>query len=176
MKSRISEFMDGELDGREAGAMLATLGQEGEAREAWRDYHLIRDALHDTRMLSADVTARVAARLADEPTVLAPALQPAPRRARWLALPAAASVAAASLAAMALVGWLAFGPQQAVQIPVAKAPRAVPAAKAELVRIPPPAAADDYLLAHQRYSPRNSLQGMAPYVRTVSGKAGAPKP
>jgi len=176
MKSRISEFMDGELDGREAGAMLATLGEEGEAREAWRDYHLIRDALHDTRMLSADFAARVAARLAEEPTVLAPALQPAPRRARWLALPAAASVAAASLAAIALVGWLAFGPQQTVQtpIPVAKAPLAAP--RAEPVRVPPPAAADDYLLAHQRYSPRNSLQGMAPYVRTVSGKAGAHQP
>jgi hypothetical protein len=28
-------------------------------------------------------------------------------------------------------------------------------AEAEPVRVPPPAAADDYLLAHQRYSPRS---------------------
>lgn len=171
MKSRISELMDGELDGDEAGAMLAALGKEGEARETWRAYHLISDALHDTRMLSPDFAARVAARLADEPTVLAPAPQPAPRRARWLALKAVASVAA-----VAIVGWLAFGPQQVPQVPVAEAPRAASVAKSGPVRVPPPAAADDYLLAHQRYSPRNSLQGMAPYVRTVSGETGARKP
>ena len=171
MKSRISELMDGELDGDEAGAMLAALGKEGEARETWRAYHLISDALHDTRMLSPDFAARVAARLADEPTVLAPAPQPAPRRARWLALKAVASVAA-----VAIVGWLAFGPQQVPQVPVAEAPRAAAVAKSGPVRVPPPAAADDYLLAHQRYSPRNSLQGMAPYVRTVSGETGARKP
>jgi hypothetical protein len=33
--------------------------------------------------------------------------------------------------------------------------------------VPPPRAAD-YLLAHQAYSPRVTLQGMAPYVRMVS--------
>jgi hypothetical protein len=31
-----------------------------------------------------------------------------------------------------------------------------------------PSAANDYLLAHQGFSPRVSLQGMAPYVRTVA--------
>ena len=31
-----------------------------------------------------------------------------------------------------------------------------------------PSSANDYLLAHQGFSPRVSLQGMAPYVRTVS--------
>lgn len=171
MKSRISELMDGELDGDQTGALLAALREEGEAREAWRAYHLISDALRDTRMLSPGFAARVAARLAEEPTVLALALQPARRRARWLALKAVASVAA-----VALVGWLAFFPQPGPQVPVAEAPRAAAVAAAEPVRVPPPAAADDYLLAHQRYSPRNSLQGMAPYVRTVSGEAGARKP
>ena len=29
----------------------------------------------------------------------------------------------------------------------------------------------DYLLAHQGFSPRGSLQGMAPYARTVSDQA-----
>jgi hypothetical protein len=31
-----------------------------------------------------------------------------------------------------------------------------------------PSAANDYLLAHQGFSPRVSFQGMAPYVRNVS--------
>jgi hypothetical protein len=34
--------------------------------------------------------------------------------------------------------------------------------------VPLPTAANDYLLAHQGFSPRVSLQGMAPYVRTVA--------
>jgi hypothetical protein len=34
--------------------------------------------------------------------------------------------------------------------------------------VPLPSSANDYLLAHQGFSPRMSLQGMAPYVRTVS--------
>lgn len=173
MKSRISALMDGELDGHEAETLLAALRKEGEARAAWRAYHLISDSLHDTRMLSPDFAARVAARLAEEPTLLGPALLPARQRPRWQVLPVAASVAA-----VALVGWLAFGPRQLEQtpVPVAEAPRAVPVAKAEPVRVPPPAAADDYLLAHRRYSPRSSLQGMAPYVRTVSAEARAHRP
>ena len=36
------------------------------------------------------------------------------------------------------------------------------------VAAPMPVAANDYLLAHQAFSPRVSLQGMAPYVRSVS--------
>jgi sigma-E factor negative regulatory protein RseA len=179
MKSRISALMDGELGGHEAPAVLRALAAEGEAREAWRTYHLISDALHETRLLSGNFAQRVAARLEAEPTVVAPGrLAAQPQGARWVAFSAAAS-----LAAVALVGWLAFAPQQpSAPLPqVAKSPQpaaqaqAVAAAPKEAAQVPPPSAADDYLLAHQAYSPRNSLQGVAPYVRTVSGEALARK-
>jgi sigma-E factor negative regulatory protein RseA len=191
MKSRISALMDGELGGEEAPGALKALAQDGEARDAWRTYHLISDALRDTRLVSRDFAQRVAARIAEEPTVVAPGRLPAqPRDARWFALSAAAGVAA-----VALVGWLAFAPQQpgsplpqlatsarppaqpqaAAQAPASAAAQAVAAASKEAAQVPPPSAADDYLLAHQRYSPRNSLQGVAPYVRTVSGEAVARK-
>jgi len=92
-------------------------------------------------------------------------------------------------------GWLAFAPQHdpvsAPQLARVPQPAAQPiaaaqsaagsqlvsvtqpavAAQKEAAHVPPPSAADDYLLAHQTYSPRNSLQGVAPYVRTVSGQA-----
>jgi sigma-E factor negative regulatory protein RseA len=177
MKSRISALMDGELGGEEAPETLEALAQEGEARDAWRAYHLISDALRDTRLVSQGFSRRVAARIAAEPTVVAPGRLPVqPRNARWFALSAAASVAA-----VALVGWLAFAPQQpgapvpqlAKSAPPAAQPQA--AAPKEAAHVPPPSTADDYLLAHQRYSPRNSLQGVAPYVRTVSGEAVARK-
>ena len=177
MKEKISMLMDGELGKREFGDALAALAQEDEARRAWRTYHLIRDALHGEDVLAADVAARISARLAQEPTILAPrrAAQ-IPVRGRWMALSAAASVAA-----VALVGWLALAPRPvpdagpvAASMANAPQPAAVPVvqAKAEApARVPLPSATDDYLLAHQGYSPRLTLQGVAPYIRTVSDEA-----
>lgn len=170
MKARISEFLDGELEPREAQGALDALRSEGEARDTWRSYHRIGDAMRDMRMLSPGFAGRVAARLAQEPTVLAPARRAAsPQRQRWQLLSAAAS-----LAAVALVGWVAFAPQQA-GTEIARVAPAAPAQIPALAQVPPPAGAHDYLYAHQGQSPRNSLQGVAPYVRTVSGKAVAPK-
>ena len=176
MKARISALVDGELELHEAAGPLDALSVEGEARDTWRSYHLIGDAMRDTRMLSAGFAARVAAKLAQEPTVMAPArVAPAPQRPRWQLLSAAAS-----LAAVALVGWVAFGPQesgpQVAQTPPQNLAASEPAqVAAPAAQVQPPDTANDYLYAHQGYSPRNSLQGVAPYVRMVSGEAGARK-
>ncbi|HYT48444.1 MAG TPA: sigma-E factor negative regulatory protein [Burkholderiales bacterium] len=145
MQDRISALMDGELDDRDAGDAIDTLGREHAALEAWRTYHLIGDAM------------RMSHRLTAEPG-LAPVRLAARPRLRF-ALPLAASAAA-----VALVGWVAFAPQQAA--PPALAP--VVAEAKPPVMVPLSAAANDYLLAHQGFSPRVSFQGMAPYVRTVS--------
>ena len=172
MKDRISQLMDGEFDDRAAAdAIRALSGESGtgdsEARDTWRMYHLISDAMRDTPLLSAGFAARVAEKLAAEPTVLSPnRLKLQPRT--WFAVPAAA---AAGLAGVALVGWLAFAPQQqGGPAPVAQAPR-IPfqaSGQASPAIVPLPSSTPDYLLAHQGFSPRVSLQGMAPYARTVS--------
>src|SRR5262249_16329450 len=117
MKDRISVLMDGELDDRSAAQAIDALATEGEARDAWRTYHLISDALGKSRILSAGFSERVAAALAAEPTVLAPRRLGVPREPRrWLAL-------AAGVAAVSLVGWLGFGPQPTAVAPVAQAPK-----------------------------------------------------
>lgn len=187
MKARISALMDGDLGTGEAETVLAALRHEGEALEAWRTYHLIGDAMRESGSLSPDFAARVAERVAREPTVLAPAAVPPQVTpwARWGVMPIAASIVA-----VALVSWLALVPQQPPQSPVpvaqqapavlvqttAPAPAAAVPKPAELARVPLPAATDDYLLAHQRYSPRHALQGVAPYVRAVSADSGVRKP
>jgi sigma-E factor negative regulatory protein RseA len=177
MKTKMSEWvsnlMDGELEGPEAERMLPALREEGEAREAWRTYHLIGDALRDTQVLSPRFGERIAASLAQEPTVLAPAATPAVRSWRRYLMPVATAAAAAGF-----VGAVAFmmplqEPSVAPQL-AQTPPRATPAAvvtEPAPASVPLPVAADDYLLAHQGYSPRNRLQGVAPYVRTVSGQA-----
>jgi len=57
--------------------------------------------------------------------------------------------------------------------PLAQAPQAERAK--EPAHLPLTSAAQDYLIAHQAFSPRNSLQGMAPYVRSVSDQSPARK-
>jgi len=71
---------------------------------------------------------------------------------------------------VALVGWLAFAPQHPAQAPVLA--KAQPAAETQPLIVPMPSSANDYLLAHQGFSPRVSLQGMAPYVLTVAEHPG----
>jgi sigma-E factor negative regulatory protein RseA len=171
MKSRISALMDGELVQHETGSALDLLREDGEAREIWRRYHLIGDLMRDPNTFAsgfgAGFSSRVTERIAKEPTVLAPSR----RRLEAARMPVWALSAAASLAAVALVGWVAFGPRDEPQVAVSKPPVVAPQ---EAPQVAPPAAANDYLLAHQGYSPRNSLQGAAPYVRTVSsGMRGA---
>ena len=169
MKERISQLMDGELDDRSAADTIRACAQGGEALDTWRTYHLISDAMRDSRVLSAGFSARLAQRLQAEPTVLAPQRTRAESRT-WFALSAAAS-----FAAVALVGWLAFAPQgsgpgQAPQLAQTQAVQPQEAAPAMV-----PSAANDYLLAHQGFSPRVSFQGMAPYARTVSAPAREPR-
>jgi sigma-E factor negative regulatory protein RseA len=78
--------------------------------------------------------------------------------------------AAASIGGVALVAWLAlfdnpFVPQQ--NLAVNQAP---PGAQTQLAATPANGAVNDYLLAHQQFSPSTAMQGVASYVRTVSGQ------
>lgn len=181
-KSRISALMDGELDGREAQASLAAMREDAEARAAWRTYHLISDAVQGRAMLGMHCAHRVSARLVQEPTLIGPlpAAVAAAQRPRWFV----PSALAASLAAVALVGWMAFAPSPRPGPAVgelARAPAAAPVTpvaqkRVEPARVPMTVATRDYLLAHQAYSPRNSLLGVAPYVRSVSAEAAPVKP
>lgn len=191
MRPKISAFVDGELGSQELVEVIEVVERDETARETWQLYHLISDALRDTALRAPGFSARVAQALAAEPTVLAPGRLPA-ERVRWVALSAAAS-----LAAVTLVGWLAFapgpeqGPERLPGVPVASAPQSGGPVQATLTPAIAPAAqqavavqrestppstmpvsaetASDYLFAHQEFSPGMSLQGMAPYVRTVSG-------
>ena len=163
MKERLSALMDEELGGAEADGCLARLAEDDALRETWRVYHLIGDALRGHA--GHGLPPAFAQRLAGEPTVLAPrrAARPAARRT-WYALSAAASVAA-----VALVGWMAL-PFFEAPAPIAKAPEVPVIAAVSLppAVVPPAQGVNDYVLAHQRFSPSSAMGGMTAYVRTVS--------
>lgn len=169
MKDKLSALMDGELDDKSAAEVFQMLGSDREAVRAWRTYQLISDAMRESRVLSAEFAARLSTRLAAEPTVLAPrALQAESRK--WFALSAVASVAA-----VALVGWMALAPQPRTTPAPAPAPVAQVPPEPQPNIVPLPTTANDYLLAHQGFSPRISLLGMAPYARTVAEQAVEPR-
>jgi sigma-E factor negative regulatory protein RseA len=160
--------MDGELDGREAHQELARLKQQDALRDSWDTYHLISDALRGDALLSADLKLRVSERLAQEPTVLAPHLG-AVRKFPTYVLPVAASVSA-----VALVGWFAISINtNNIQPETTRAP--TPAAALlptppvpQLASVPNEGNMNEYLLAHQGFSPSTAIQGVAPYIRSVS--------
>jgi sigma-E factor negative regulatory protein RseA len=160
---KISALMDGELDARQTDQQFARFKQDAQARECWDTFHLIGDAMRGER--SVFLATRVSERLAQEPTVLAPRRTPA----RAKRVTAYALSAAASLAAVALVGWVALNglvePQPA---PVVATRAAAPAPAPQPANHPSDGRMNEYLLAHQEYSPSTALQGLAPYIRTVS--------
>ena len=163
MKEKLSAMMDDALADGERESCVRRLKEDDELRAAWDVYHLIGDTLRGHT--APHVADEVRARLADEPTVLAPRRAERPRLA-WYPLAAAASVAA-----VALVGWLALpltdlqpGTDGQTMARVAEqVPAAVPAAQGVA----------DYLLAHQRFSPAIAMSGLAPYVRTVAEESGS---
>ena len=161
MKETLSAWMDGELRDPQAAQLPDRIKHDAQLRRNWDCYHVIGDALRGVQ--GGDLCGGVRARLDAEPTVLAPQRRTRREKLAWTALSAAASVAA-----VALVGWMALTGTQQDPIQVA----AVPAPQARLVAVPAGEVVDDYLLAHQRYSPSNALQGVASYVRTVAAERG----
>lgn len=166
---KISELMDGELDGHGVQRQFARVRDDAGLRHGWDTFHLIGDVMRGERALSQDFEGRLAARLAEEPTVLAPR----PRATKRFV--AYALSAAASLSAVAVVGWMAlFNSPLAPQPELAKAPAAapapaVPAPIAQLDSVPSEGTMNEYLIAHQEYSPSSEIQGVVPYIRGVSG-------
>jgi len=162
---RISELMDGELEAREAQRQLGRIKQDQELAHCWSTFHLIGDALRGERPLGREISSQVAMLLANEPTVLAPrSFAPRKRAATY-----AVSVAA-SLSAVALVVWIAFFNNPLAPQPpeIAVAPPA-PAPAEQLASVPSEGQANDLLRAHTEYSPSTAIQGLAPYIRSVSG-------
>jgi sigma-E factor negative regulatory protein RseA len=195
MHEQISAFADGEADEGEIEATLAAL-RSPEGRAAWEDYHQIGDVLRSEDMalsMSADFAAKLMRRIDDEPAIVAaPRRQSAEQRepvaevcsssrsgAKHFMLSGLAAAVMAVLTAVVAQQWLggdkgreeASAPVMASNTP-ASAGAVIPAAvsneagaqqERNLMRNP---GIDEYLLAHQRFSP--SLYSTAQYARSAT--------
>lgn len=160
MSESLSAWMDGELEGEQARQLMAQLKCDGDIRGDWASYHLIGDAIRDVH--GPDLSARIWTRLDSEPTVLAPPRRSSVERIRRFASMAAAGVAA--VAFVAIVGRMDWQDPQQGSPDIATSP--APELKLASVRVSKDSR--DYLLAHQQFSPSNSMQGLGGYVRAMS--------
>ncbi|HEY0666277.1 MAG TPA: sigma-E factor negative regulatory protein [Gallionella sp.] len=162
MKQEISALMDGELFEDEVDHLLDQLKQDPRARKNWAAYHLIRDALRQPEHIHCDLSARVRERVKEEPTVFVPRGHAEKQRIRAFALSAVAS-----LAAVGVVTWMSLqvGPEDMPQMAMQQQSM-IRAAKAEAQT-----RSNDYLMAHQAFSPSTDMSGGAYYIRTVSYRA-----
>jgi sigma-E factor negative regulatory protein RseA len=155
---RISALMDGELDDGEAVQEFKRCGSDATLVEGWATYHLIGDVLRKESPLGAGFNERLREALSAEPTVLAPRPRTFQRRARLFALSAAASVAG-----VLAVGWLAYfnqpiGPDSTGGTMAGKGPTVAEA----------DASMNEYLVAHHEYADTASMPSVTPYVRYVN--------
>jgi len=157
MGEEISRFMDGEVDGAEADVVYRQL-KHSEGRATWVCYHVIGDALRGSARHLPGFSERFAQRMALEPTVLAPK----PRANAGLPF---AWAAAATLAAVVVVGWVAVTLFDTQPTALATA-REAGSVRATVAKAQP--VAPDYLIAHQEYSPTTPIQGVGPYLRPAS--------
>ncbi|MFO1414405.1 MAG: sigma-E factor negative regulatory protein [Burkholderiales bacterium] len=168
MNENISRLMDGELGDAEFERCCGEL-KSADAMHTWVCYHVIGDTLRGTVRHSTSFEARFAARLAEEPTVLAPkARPPAPARPATFAWAVAATVAAVSV-----VGYTAVSMMDAPPTALAKAREAATVRQAQVT--PPAAVGADYLLAHQEYAPAFAMQS-GTYLRAVATAPGVVPP
>lgn len=164
MKNEVSALFDGELEAHEAQSAFGALQRDGDLRATWDEYQTIGAALRREDRLGAGLTARVMAGLEHDVTVLAPRR---PRSAPWqrplMAL-------AASVAGIAVVGWVAFSPQLS---PPPGGPghlaRAASAQPATVAVVAPAARREmqEYLVAHQAHVPASQVLGGTRHIRTV---------
>lgn len=185
-REQISALIDGELLSQQVDSALAALRQS-EARADWEIYHQIGDVLRSDDMavtLSAGFAARMTARLDTEPAIVAPVAtiavgrtdaDPSTKHAakRW-AVPSMVAAAAMTTVAFITTPQLMVAlkdESMAKPTAIGVAPEAIErgvvlvksASDGEVLRDP---RIDDYLLAHQRFSP--SVYSTAQYARPAT--------
>lgn len=188
-REQISALADGELSEQHVDIALAGMRQS-DARADWELYHQIGDILRSDEMavtLSSGFAAKMAARLDAEPTIIAPLPSTIEAAAAVVDKTSARSLkrwAAPSIAAAAAMATVAFvtTPQLMVALKDDRVPEqeiarvAAVASSSEQENVSVASAPegvvlrdpriDDYLLAHQRFSP--SVYSTAQYARSAT--------
>jgi sigma-E factor negative regulatory protein RseA len=155
MKQNVSDLMDGELDDAQVNAAWQALAKDDELRESWNTYHLIGDCLRgQAEASSRSCTEKIFARLAEEPTVLAP--QRSQGDGAISGKTRIALAMAASVATLGVVGVIATRQPASTEAP-AQIAQQQSAAQVQQVANGAPQV-NDYLAMHRQFSHAGGIQ------------------
>lgn len=132
MKEQISALIDDDLETEGASHLLNSMRNSQHMRKTWSEYQLIGDVLRGEPVMASDLTSKIMQQITQEPVVFAP--QPSRVKSAWqhpLAV-------AASVAAVAVVGWMLVQEMHPLEQPMMSASQ------------------NDYLIAHQSAAPSNT--------------------
>jgi len=179
--SELSALFDGELEDREVASVVRTALTQDKQFADWQAYALIGDQLRGERSYTPDLVGNTMVRVREEPQVLAPGNLRRQSHHPLLAL-------AASVAGVAVVGWLALtgtpqvqGPQIAY-VTVPPAPTFVQAvatnpATPQVQQVSADRAEmGEYLVAHHAHASAFHLGEGVQHVRSVSMTGDAERP
>lgn len=158
MKQEISALMDGELFEDDVGMVIDHLKRDSATRMNWAVYHLIGDVLRQPDHIHSDMSAKVHERMLDEPALFVPRGHAVKQRMRTFALSAVAS-----LSAVGVVAWMSLQISPEIVPQLAMQQAAMRPANMQIR-----SKSDDYLIAHQEFSPSTDVNGGASYIHTVS--------
>ena len=174
--SQLSAMVDGELPDAEMNLALRRLSRDNDTQGRWERYHLISDAVqgHLPAVFDAGFATRLREAIDREPLP-----QPTVRSLPAWYKPVTGFALAASVVLTALFGLQLTQPDAAL-LPDSNSPLAASTSSAsrpvQAVSLNPPAAEaseptearlNSYLVNHNGYASRNSVNGMLPYVRMV---------
>lgn len=171
MQERLSALVDGELADADILNLVDRVARDEELCRTWGRYHLIGDAMRGHRVAGPGVELgdRVMARLADEPTVLAPV---AARGVAWRwvkpAVGAAVAASVAMLAVMVAPRFVGLSPHPGyAQAPAAEMYADRGGARWDVAEPAVESRLNNYLVDHSQNAVAGGVKGMLPYVTIV---------
>ncbi|MBU0498543.1 MAG: sigma-E factor negative regulatory protein [Gammaproteobacteria bacterium] len=180
-EERLSALMDAELPDTEWRQILPRLIEDDEARQAFARYRFIGEVIRAGKdsqpLLRPGFAEAVAARLAEEPTVLAPARRRPAMPRPWMKT--ASGLAIAASVAMLAVYWAPrFPPSDAPPTTASlMAATAIPPSRVEGTRWETAnpeleRKLNRYLVSHGAYATGNGMNQVLPYASFVTYDAG----
>jgi len=181
-REHLSAFVDGEIDEPLLQPTISALEASSDLANTWERYHLIGQAMRG-EAVRADyrkVSARVNARIAEEPVTLKGTFGRRHRASRMGPFVGAALAASAAFFAVFAVPQL-FNPGPSSPKPAVAVSTPIPPHQFELARsgqrwnLEEPrlqSKMDRFLVNHQAYAPSSGIKGFLPYATVVGYEAG----